>query len=98
MNDICLGICQDLAPDHVGRISIWRELPCPDTVPLCRTHHRENRRFGDELVWWDRRAIDPVTTARMLWISARKIVFETLKNIAMYGKIPYIISLEAEAM
>ena len=43
------------------------------TVPLCRTHHRDVHRFGDEVVWWERRAIDPVTTARMLWISTRRI-------------------------
>ena len=23
------------------------------TVPLCRTHHRDNHRFGDEQAWWD---------------------------------------------
>jgi hypothetical protein len=43
------------------------------TVPLCRTHHRDIHRFGDELAWWERRAIDPLATARMLWISRRRI-------------------------
>jgi len=43
------------------------------TVPLCRTHHRDNHRFGDEVAWWERRAIDPVATSRMLWISTRRI-------------------------
>ena len=43
------------------------------TVPLCRAHHRDNHRFGDEVAWWERRAIDPVATARMLWISTRRI-------------------------
>jgi hypothetical protein len=42
------------------------------TVPLCRTHHRDNHNFGDEVAWWERRAIDPVATARMLWISTRR--------------------------
>jgi hypothetical protein len=40
------------------------------TVPLCRTHHRDIHSFGD---WWGRRAIDPVATARTLWISTRRI-------------------------
>ena len=40
------------------------------TVPLCRTHHRDNHRFGDEQAWWDRQAIDPVATSRRLWASA----------------------------
>jgi hypothetical protein len=39
------------------------------TVPLCRTHHRDNHRFGDEQAWWDRQAIDPVATSRKLWAS-----------------------------
>lgn len=41
------------------------------TVPLCRIHHRDIHSFGDEAVWWERRAIDPVATARMLWTSRR---------------------------
>jgi ERF superfamily len=43
------------------------------TVPLCRTHHRDNHRFGDEVSWWERRAIDPIATSRMLWVSTRRI-------------------------
>lgn len=43
------------------------------TVPLCRTHHRDNHRFGDEVTWWERRAIDPIATSRMLWVSTRRI-------------------------
>ena len=43
------------------------------TVPLCRTHHRDNHNFGDEVAWWERRAIDPVATSRMLWVSTRRI-------------------------
>ena len=43
------------------------------TVPLCRTHHRDNHGFGDEVAWWGRRAIDPMATSRMLWVSTRGI-------------------------
>jgi ERF superfamily len=43
------------------------------TVPLCRTHHRDNHRFGDEQAWWTRQAIDPVATSRHLWVSTRRI-------------------------
>jgi hypothetical protein len=42
-------------------------------VPLCRTHHRDNHQFGDEVAWWERRAIDPIATSRMLWVSTRRI-------------------------
>jgi hypothetical protein len=43
------------------------------TVPLCRTHHRDNHRFGDEVAWWSRKTIDPVETSRKLWVSTRRI-------------------------
>jgi hypothetical protein len=43
------------------------------TVPLCRVHHRDNHNSGDEVAWWERRAIDPLATSRMLWISTRRI-------------------------
>ena len=43
------------------------------TVPLCRTHHRDVHRFGDEVAWWERHAIDPIATARILWVSRRHI-------------------------
>src|SRR6266446_2708307 len=29
------------------------------TVPLCRIHHRELHRQGDEAAWWSKVAIDP---------------------------------------
>jgi hypothetical protein len=43
------------------------------TVPLCRIHHRDVHSFGDEVAWWERRAIDPLATSRMLWVSTRRI-------------------------
>jgi hypothetical protein len=30
------------------------------TVPLCRTHHREVHRCGEEGSWWQKTAIDPL--------------------------------------
>jgi hypothetical protein len=43
------------------------------TVPLCRIHHRDVHSFGDEIAWWERRAIDPLATSRLLWVSTRRI-------------------------
>ena len=37
------------------------------TVPICRLHHRELHRRGDERAWWDKRAIDPLPIAAELW-------------------------------
>jgi hypothetical protein len=38
------------------------------TVPLCRGHHREVHRSGDEAAWWKKARIDPTITARTLWL------------------------------
>jgi hypothetical protein len=43
------------------------------TVPLCRVHHRDVHSYGDEVAWWERRAIDPLATSRLLWVSTRRI-------------------------
>jgi ERF superfamily protein/putative HNHc nuclease len=43
------------------------------TVPLCRAHHRENHRFGDEQAWWAKLAIDPLQTSQRLWASTRSV-------------------------
>jgi ERF superfamily len=37
------------------------------TVPLCRLHHRELHRRGDELAWWKTQKIDPLPIALKLW-------------------------------
>ena len=36
-------------------------------VPLCRGHHREVHRSGDETSWWGKAGIDPIGAARTLW-------------------------------
>ena len=38
------------------------------TVPLCRGHHREVHRHGDEAAWWGEAGIDPTVSARELWL------------------------------
>jgi hypothetical protein len=38
------------------------------TVPLCRGHHRELHRHGDETGWWQNLGLDPTSTARALWL------------------------------
>jgi hypothetical protein len=41
------------------------------TVPVCRVHHRELHRLGDEAAWWQRNKIDPLPIANRLWRQAR---------------------------
>src|SRR5262249_38932949 len=40
-------------------------------VPLCRIHHREAHRAGDERTWWKAAGIDPLKIARKLWKDTR---------------------------
>ena len=37
-------------------------------MPLCRGHHREVHRCGDEAAWWQNAGIDPTACARALWL------------------------------
>ena len=41
------------------------------TVPICRLHHRELHRSGDEAAWWRRLNIDPLPVALKLWQQTR---------------------------
>jgi hypothetical protein len=43
------------------------------TVPLCRVHHRELHRQGDERQWWTRFNIDPMPIALKFWCQTRGI-------------------------
>ncbi|HEX8809388.1 MAG TPA: hypothetical protein VF760_10370, partial [Xanthobacteraceae bacterium] len=43
------------------------------TVPLCRGHHREVHRCGDEAAWWNKTGIDPTAAARSLWLKTHPL-------------------------
>jgi hypothetical protein len=43
------------------------------TVPLCRGHHREVHRCGDESAWWVKFGIDPTISARALWLKTHPV-------------------------
>jgi hypothetical protein len=47
------------------------------TVPLCRGHHREVHRCGDEAVWWRNIGIDPTDAARVLWLKTHPLPIVT---------------------
>jgi len=40
-------------------------------VPVCRVHHRELHRSGDEAAWWRKLNIDPLPVALRLWQRSR---------------------------
>jgi ERF superfamily len=43
-------------------------------VPLCRGHHRELHRHGDEAAWWSKTGIDPLAAALALWQETRTLL------------------------
>ena len=51
--------------------ALGRKVSDEFTVPVCRVHHRELHRHGDEAAWWQKTKIDPLPIARRLWKHAR---------------------------
>ena len=48
--------------------ALGRKVSDEFTVPLCRGHHRELHRHGDEAAWWSNAGFDPTVSARELWL------------------------------
>ena len=53
--------------------ALGRKVSDEFTVPLCRGHHRELHRQGDEAKWWKKVAIDPIAAARALWLETHQL-------------------------
>jgi hypothetical protein len=53
--------------------TLGRKVSDEFTVPLCRGHHREVHRCGDEATWWKRTGIDPSAAARVLWLKTHPL-------------------------
>jgi hypothetical protein len=51
--------------------ALGRKVSDEFTVPLCRLHHREVHRHGDEASWWTELKIDPMPLALALWRRGR---------------------------
>ena len=53
--------------------ALGRKVSDEFTVPLCRGHHREVHRRGDEASWWKKTGIDPTAAARVLWLKTHPL-------------------------
>jgi ERF superfamily len=53
--------------------ALGRKVSDEFTVPLCRGHHREVHRCGDEAAWWDKAGVNPSAAARALWLKTRPL-------------------------
>jgi hypothetical protein len=58
--------------------ALGRKVSDEFTVPLCRGHHRELHRHGEEAGWWDKVGLDPTTAARALWLETHPQIVEDL--------------------
>jgi hypothetical protein len=54
-------------------LALGRKVSDEFTVPLCRGHHREIHRCGDEATWWEKAGIDPTVPARALWLKTHPL-------------------------
>jgi hypothetical protein len=53
--------------------ALGRKVSDEFTVPLCRVHHREVHRCGDEAAWWKKAGVDPTAAARVLWLKTHPL-------------------------
>jgi hypothetical protein len=53
--------------------ALGRKVSDEFTVPLCRGHHREVHRCGDEAGWWDKAGIDAAAAARLFWLQTHPL-------------------------
>src|SRR5262249_18387579 len=58
------------------------------TVPLCRTHHREVHRVGDEREWWGERGVDALQIASAFWRETRGWAPSYPVTVIVAGKSP----------
>jgi hypothetical protein len=66
------------------------------TVPLCRIHHRELHRVGDERKWWQRAGIDPLPIAQALWAATCGLPNSTNGGPAKGPATPVAVQQAAE--
>jgi len=94
----CLVCGRQPADAHHVRFAqsraLGRKVSDEFTVPLCRGHHGEVHRAGDEALWWQKLGIDPTAAARALWLQThpllqpKAIAQAELQNEAVSGELP----------
>ncbi len=77
MKQACLVCGRQPSDPHHLRFAqsraLGRKVSDEFTVPLCRTHHREIHRCGNEQSWWQSTGTDPLAAARVLWLETHPL-------------------------
>jgi hypothetical protein len=68
--------------------AVGRKVSDEFTVPLCRGHHREVHRCGDEAAWWRNTDVDPIVAARSLWLKSHPLPISQKEVIPDHGRRP----------
>jgi hypothetical protein len=79
---VCGRIPSD--PHHVRfaqHRALGRKVSDEFTVPLCRGHHREVHRCGNEAAWWQKAGLDPIAAARALWLKTHPLLKREARSI-----------------
>jgi hypothetical protein len=87
-------------PHHLRFVqpyALGRRVSDEFTVPLCRVHHRDLHRHGDEAAWWGKLSIDPVPLALKLWRHTRINGTATATEISQEGTAGTALDLDIDA-
>jgi hypothetical protein len=95
----CL-VCQQTPCDahHLKFVqprALGRKVGDEFTVPLCRAHHQELHRHGNEKAWWANQQISPLGIAEALW--AASPIQDNATAPAPSGELPSVLGPEASA-
>ena len=63
-------------PHHIKfaeQLAMGRKVNDRFTVPICRLHHRELHRKGNERAWWEKQEIDPLPAAASIWAKTHAV-------------------------
>jgi ERF superfamily len=67
--------------------ALGRKVSDEFTVPLCRDHHRDLHRVGNEIAWWANLQIVPIEVARGLWEATRRDADASIARNTVLGEL-----------
>src|SRR5262249_17273102 len=92
MKQPCLICGRRPSDPHHSRFAhsraLGRKVSDEFTVPLCRGHHREVHRGADEAAWWSGIGIDPMLSARSLWLETHPLGAKPMDGVAADSALP----------